>query len=41
MWDAAIEEMFEAASENLEEAKEYDKYVVGLTKKISSLDIYQ
>ena len=31
--DAAIGEMLEAASDDLEEAKEYDKYAAGLDKK--------
>ena len=33
MWDAAIAEMLEAASDDREEPKEYDKYTVGLCKK--------
>ena len=33
VWDAAIGEMLEAASIGREEAKEYDKYAVGLYKK--------
>ena len=33
VWDDAIGEMLEAASSGQEEAKEYDKYAVGLYKK--------
>ena len=33
MCDAAIAELLEAASDDWEEAKEYDKYSVGLCKK--------
>ena len=33
VWDAAIGEMLEAASDDREAAKEYDKYAVGLYKK--------
>ena len=33
MWDAAIGEMLEAASDDREEARAYDKYAVGLYKK--------
>ena len=33
VWDAAIKEMLETASDDQEEAKEYDKYAVGLYKK--------
>ena len=33
VWDAAIGEMLEAASDDREEAKEYDKYAVDLYKK--------
>ena len=33
VWDAAIGEMLEAASDDREEAKEYDKNAVGLYKK--------
>ena len=33
VWDAAIGEMLEAASDDREKAKEYDKYDVGLYKK--------
>ena len=33
VWDAAIREMLKAASDEQEEAKEYDKYTVGLYKK--------
>ena len=32
VWDATIGEMLEAASDDREEAKEYDKYAVGLYK---------
>ena len=39
-WDAAIGEILEAALDDREEAKEYDKYSVGLYKKNISLDIY-
>ena len=35
VWDATIGEMLEAASDDREEAKEYDKYAVGLYKKKS------
>ena len=34
-WDAAIGEILEAALDDREEAKEYDKYSVRLYKKIS------
>ena len=33
MWDAAIGEILETASDDREEAKEYGKYAVGLYKK--------
>ena len=33
VWDAAIGKMLEAALDDREEAKEYDKYAVGLYKK--------
>ena len=33
VWDATIGEMLEAASDDQEEAKEYDKYAVGLYKR--------
>ena len=33
VWDATIGEMLEAASDDREEAKEYDKYAVGLYKR--------
>ena len=33
VWDVAIGGMLEAASYDLEEAEEYDKYAVGLYKK--------
>ena len=33
MWDAAIGKMLEAALDDREEAKEYDKYAVDLYKK--------
>ena len=33
VWDAAIGEMLEAASDDREKEKEYDKYDVGLCKK--------
>ena len=33
VWDATIGEMLEAASDKREEAREYDKYAVGLYKK--------
>ena len=33
MWDAAIREILEAASDHWEEAKEYDKCAAGLCKK--------
>ena len=33
VWDATIGEMLEAASDDREEAKEYDKYAVGLCKR--------
>ena len=33
VWDATIGEMLEAASDDREEAREYDKYAVGLYKK--------
>ena len=33
VWDAVIGEMLEAALDDQEEAKEYDKYPVGLYKK--------
>ena len=33
VWDAAMGEMLKAASDEWEEAKEYDKYTVGLYKK--------
>ena len=33
MWRAAIEEMLEPSSDDRKEAKEYNKYAVGLCKK--------
>ena len=33
VWDVAIVEMLEAASDDLEDVKEYDKYAAGLDKK--------
>ena len=33
VWDATIGEMLEAASDDREEAKEYNKYAVGLCKR--------
>ena len=33
IWDATIGEMLEAASDDPEKAKEYDKYAVGLYKR--------
>ena len=33
VWDATIGEMLEAASDDREEAKEYEKYAVGLYKR--------
>ena len=41
VWDAAIREMLETASDDQEEAKEYDiNMLLVCTKKISSLNIY-